>query len=87
MSCSVTPTEIERLRGIVAREFGVPIDRVVDDAHLNDDLGADDLDRVGMVMSVETAFEVSIEDGEIDAMTTFGELRWVLTAKLQAKAA
>ena len=44
------------------------------DANIQDDLGADSLDIVDLVMSVEDAFEVKIEDEDVENIKTVGDI-------------
>lgn len=66
------PTTFERIRKIIVDELGIKLDQVVPSARLMEDLGADSLDLVEMVMSMEEEFksadgkilEISDEDAE-----------------------
>lgn len=50
------------IRGMVAEQLGVPIERVIPTAKFVDDLGADSLDVVELVMNVEERFGLQIDD-------------------------
>lgn len=56
----------DRVRNIIAAFMGVPEDQVTPEKNLINDLGADSLDRVELVMSIEDEFAIEItdEDGE-----------------------
>jgi len=63
--------EIEtRVRKIVAEQLSVPIDKVTDDASFVNDLDADSLDTVELVMALEEEFECAIPDEEAENITT-----------------
>lgn len=64
-------SEIEaRVRDIVVEQLGVNADQVTTDASFIDDLGADSLDTVELVMALEEAFECEIPDEEAEKITT-----------------
>jgi len=60
----------ERVRKIIVEQLGVGEDEVSDDASFVDDLGADSLDTVELVMALEEEFECEIPDEEAEKITT-----------------
>ncbi|MPZ57613.1 MAG: acyl carrier protein [Rhizobiales bacterium] len=65
-------------RNIIASQLRVPAERVTDDARWGEDLGADELERVEVVMAIEQAFHVDIDDAAIESFATVGDLlRWL----------
>lgn len=60
----------ERVRKIVIEQLGVKEDEVKNDASFVDDLGADSLDTVELVMALEEAFDTEIPDEEAEKITT-----------------
>lgn len=60
----------ERVRKIVAEQLGVKEDEVKPEASFVDDLGADSLDTVELVMALEEEFETEIPDEEAEKITT-----------------
>jgi acyl carrier protein len=52
----------ERIKAIVVKELGIPADKIKLESHLVDDLGADSLDAVELVMAVEEEFNIEISD-------------------------
>jgi acyl carrier protein len=60
----------ERVRKIVAEQLGVKEEQVVPSASFRDDLGADSLDTVELVMALEEEFECEIPDAEAERLTT-----------------
>ena len=60
----------ERVRKIIVEQLGVNDDEVSDDASFVDDLGADSLDTVELVMALEEEFECEIPDEEAEKITT-----------------
>ena len=63
----------ERVKGIVIEHLGVDEAKVTETAHFIDDLGADSLDTVELVMEFEDEFEMSIPDEEAEKIQTVGQ--------------
>ena len=67
-------SEIEaRVKDIVVEQLGVNADEVKTDASFIDDLGADSLDTVELVLALEEEFECEIPDDEAEKITTVKE--------------
>ena len=66
------PTEA-RVREIIINELGVEPEKVTDDASFVDDLGADSLDTVELVMAFEEEFGIDIPDEDAEQMRTVGD--------------
>ena len=60
----------ERVRKIVIEQLGVTEDQVTLEASFVDDLGADSLDTVELVMALEEEFDAEIPDDQAEASTT-----------------
>lgn len=60
----------ERVKKIVVEQLGVNEDQVVNSVSFVDDLGADSLDTVELVMALEEEFETEIPDEEAENITT-----------------
>ncbi|HEX8540418.1 MAG TPA: acyl carrier protein [Pseudomonas sp.] len=60
----------ERVKKIVTEQLGVKEDEVVNTASFVEDLGADSLDTVELVMALEEEFETEIPDEEAEKITT-----------------
>lgn len=63
----------EEVKAIIAEQLGVKVEEVTDKASFVDDLGADSLDTVELVMALEEKFGVEIPDEDAEKMTTVGE--------------
>ncbi len=63
----------DRVREIIANELGVEMEKVTDEASFVEDLGADSLDTVELVMAFEEEFGVEIPDEEAEQMQTVGD--------------
>ena len=63
----------QKVKSIIAEQLGVKIEEVTDSASFVDDLGADSLDTVELVMALEEEFAVEIPDEDAEKMTNVGE--------------
>ena len=63
----------EKVKKIVVEQLGVSEDQVTIDAKFIEDLGADPLDQVELVMALEEEFGSDIPDEDAEKMTTVGE--------------
>jgi acyl carrier protein len=63
----------ERVKKIVVEHLGVEADKVVDGANFMEDLGADSLDTVELVMAFEEEFGVEIPDDAAETIVTVGD--------------
>ena len=64
----------EKVRDILVDQLDVDEDTVTMEASITADLGADSLDVVDLLMSIEDEFEVEIPDGEVENIKTVGSL-------------
>ena len=65
---------LEKVKAILAEQFDVEEDKVTADTDLQEDLGADSLDVVDLLMSIEDEFGVEVPDDEIESIKTVGSL-------------
>lgn len=63
----------DRVIEIIVEQLGVDKEQVVDDAKFVEDLGADSLDTVELVMALEEEFGAEIPDEEAEKLTTVAE--------------
>ena len=63
----------DRVKKIVVEHLGVEADKVTEEASFIDDLGADSLDIVELVMAFEEEFGVEIPDEDAEKMITVGD--------------
>ncbi|MEJ5229990.1 MAG: acyl carrier protein [Pseudothermotoga sp.] len=74
---------MERIKELVAEKLGVDIDEVTPDADLIEDLDADSLDLVDLVMAFEDEFGVSIPDEQLEKIRTVRDIFKVLYANIK----
>ena len=63
----------EKIKSIIAEQLGVKVEEVTPQASFIDDLGADSLDTVELIMALEEEFSVEIPDEDAEKMTTVGD--------------
>ena len=63
----------DKVKSIIAEQLGVKKDEVIDGAKFIDDLGADSLDTVELVMALEEEFGIEIPDEDAEKMVTVSE--------------
>lgn len=71
----------QKVKEIVAQQLGVNEDQVTDEASFKDDLNADSLDIVELVMAFEEEFEIDIPDEDAEKVTTVGSAISYIEAK------
>ena len=69
----MSDTPEARVKEIIVEELGVEADKVTPDASFVDDLGADSLDTVELVMAFEEEFGIDIPDEDAEQMRTVGD--------------
>ena len=60
----------ERVKGIVAEQLSIGLDEINNESSFIDDLGADSLDTVELVMALEEEFDIEISDEEAENIST-----------------
>tara|TARA_B100001758_G_C18329728_1_gene568090 strand:+ start:279 stop:515 length:237 start_codon:yes stop_codon:yes gene_type:complete len=63
----------EKVKAIIVDNLGVDATEVVDDASFTNDLGADSLDTVELIMEFEKEFDIQIPDDKAEAIATVGD--------------
>ena len=54
----------EKVKEIIAEELGIEEDKILLDSDLSEDLGADSLDAIELIMAIEESFDIEIPDSE-----------------------
>ena len=74
----------DKVKSIIVEQLGVDEEEVTPDASFVDDLGADSLDTVELVMAFEEEFDIEIPDEDAEKLTTVGEAIAYLKGKTEA---
>lgn len=64
----------EKVKSIVADQLDVEEEKVTAEASITEDLGADSLDVVDLVMSIEEEFDIEIPDEAVEGIKTVGDI-------------
>ena len=72
----------EKFKGCAVEVLQVPAEKVTMDARFGDDLDADSLDLVELVMALEEAFDIEVPEEELEGVTTVGQAYELVTSKL-----
>lgn len=76
----------DKVKSIIAEQLGVKLEEVTQEATFVDDLGADSLDTVELVMALEEEFKIEIPDEDAEKMTNVGQAVKYIEEKTSAKA-
>lgn len=64
----------QKVKGIIVEQLGVNADQVVPDAKFIEDLGADSLDTVELIMALEEEFGIEVPDEEAEKLVSVGDV-------------
>ena len=65
--------ELEQIRKILAEQFSMNEEDITMDTSFTEDIGADSLDLVELVMALEQEFDIEIDDEEVENIKTVGD--------------
>ncbi len=74
----------DRVSEIIVEQLGVTAEEIKPEASFIDDLGADSLDIVELVMAMEEAFDIEIPDDDAEKMQTIGDAMSYVKERLEA---
>lgn len=75
--------EFERIKEIISEQLGVSEDSITMETSFTDDLGADSLDLVELIMALEEEFDIEMPDSEIENIKTVADAVSFLKSLLQ----
>ena len=73
----------ERVYALVGEQLGVEKESLVPEANLLDDLGADSLDVVELVMAIEEEFAIEVPDADAENIRTLGDITSYIEARVE----
>ena len=76
-----------RIREIICEQLGVEAAQLLPEASILDDLGADSLDVVELVMALEEAFDIEVPDSDVEGMRTLGDVERYVVERTGAASA
>jgi len=72
----------ERIKEMIVEELNVPVEKITMEARLAEDLGADSIDAVELIMNIEDEFEIQVSDEQAQSIKTVGDLvRYIQSVK------
>jgi len=71
----------ERLYALLANHLGLDRDELAPEAHILDDLGADSLDVVELMMAIEESFEIVVPDEDVQRLQTIADVQQYLEVR------
>jgi acyl carrier protein len=80
------PSVEARVAAIVGDQLGVDVDKLTPESSLLDDLGADSLDVVELIMALEEEFGVKVPDDDVENIRSVGDVVQYLVARVEAQA-
>ena len=72
----------DKVKEIIVDQLDVDADKVTNGANIQDDLGADSLDVVDLVMSLEEEFDIEIPDEAVEGIKTVGDIVSYIEARI-----
>ena len=72
----------EKFKECAVEVLQVPADKITKEASFADDLDADSLDLVELVMALEEAFDITVDESELEGIDTIGQAYDLVTSKL-----
>ena len=73
----------DKIKSIIVEQLDADENDVTMDANIQDDLGADSLDVVDLVMSIEESFDIEIPDEEVEGIKTVGDIVKYIESKTE----
>lgn len=64
----------EKIAALIADQFGIDVSNITKDTSFTDDLSADSLDIVELIMAIEQEFDISINDEDVENVKTVGDV-------------
>ena len=64
---------LEKIKGIISGQFDIDEEDITLDTSFKDDLSADSLDLVELIMALEDEFDLEVEDDEVESIKTVGD--------------
>jgi len=78
----VSDATFEKFKSCAVEVLQVPEDKIVPEARFSDDLDADSLDLVELVMALEEAFDITVDESELEGIETVGQAYGLIAAKV-----
>lgn len=74
---------LEKIKALIAKQLSIPVEKVTNESRLVEDLGADSIDIVEMLIKLEDEFKVSIPDEDAVGLTTIIDIANYVDKKIK----
>lgn len=74
--------DVEKIRELIAKQLGVDVSEVTEEKNLVDDLGADSLDMVDLIMAFEDEFGIKVDDSDLSKIKTVKDVIDLLSQRI-----
>ena len=74
---------LEKVSQLIADQFGIDADAITMDTAFVEDLNADSLDVVELIMALEEEFDITVEDAEVENISTVGDIVNYVKSRVQ----
>ncbi|MDK2885978.1 MAG: acyl carrier protein [Thermosipho sp. (in: thermotogales)] len=74
--------DVEKIRELIAEQLGVDVSEVTEEKNLVDDLGADSLDMVDLIMAFEDEFGIKVDDSDLSKIKTVKDVIDLLSQRI-----
>jgi acyl carrier protein len=71
---------IDKIRKIISQQLNIPFEKVLPESKIVEDLGADSLDIVELLMALEEEFGITVTDEQAQGMTTIADIEKVISS-------
>jgi acyl carrier protein len=71
---------IGKIRKIISQQLNIPFEKVLPESKIVEDLGADSLDIVELLMALEEEFGITVTDEQAQGMTTIADIEKVISS-------
>ncbi|MGD0255773.1 MAG: acyl carrier protein [Acidimicrobiales bacterium] len=78
----MTDAVFEKFKSCAVEVLQVPAEKLVPEARFGDDLDADSLDLVELVMALEEVFDITVDESELEGIETVGQAYELIAAKI-----
>ncbi len=78
----VTDAVFEKFKSCAVEVLQVPAEKLVPEARFGDDLDADSLDLVELVMALEEVYDITVDESELEGIETVGQAYELIAAKI-----
>ena len=80
----MSETLVQQIRDLVSEQLGLDSTDLTSEANILEDLGADSLDVVELVMAIEETFDIEIADEDAESMRTLGDVEKYVAGRVAA---